>query len=199
MNIDAASADRLIRELLPVIRGRDGNKATRVGASLSQLTSAITAARLAKLASVKDKIVGMLAHLDEAVAIRQRKHAATSPELNCWAVLSLQHSEVHHSLVLAWLLDPRASHAQGGLFFAELLRAVYPKVPLPPDCANEPYRVTTEVQHTRSRIDIEVIGQSFVLHVEAKMNTEEGEDQTCRETAGAERAVASARTCSATR
>ena len=55
------------------------------------------------------------------------------------------------------------------------------RVPIPLDCAEERYRVSTEVQHQRSRIDIEVMGQSFLLHIETKVNATEGEDQTCRE------------------
>jgi hypothetical protein len=85
--MDAPSAERLIRELLPAVRARGGDKAQRLEASLSQMTADIAAARDSKSAGVKATIVGTLAQLDAAVESRQRKHAAASPELNCWMVL----------------------------------------------------------------------------------------------------------------
>jgi hypothetical protein len=96
-------------------------------------------------------------------------------------VLGLRYSELDHSRVLAWLLDRRQSHAQGAMFFRELLRHAQSIIPVPLECANESYRVATEVGHARSRIDIEVIGSTFLLHIENKVAADEGEDQTCRE------------------
>jgi hypothetical protein len=112
---------------------------------------------------------------------RQQQHAATSPYLNCWSVLGLEDSEISHSLVLAWLLDRRGSHAQGSLFLREILRSVLPSSSQVSNLAGERYRVATEVSHARSRIDIELIGQTFIIHIEVKVNAAEGEDQTCRE------------------
>jgi len=119
--------------------------------------------------------------LDRAAELRRLRHAATSPELNCWDVLGLDHDEIQHSRVLAWLLDRHGSHSQGSLFLRELLVSIQGAVPLSSECATEKYRVSTEVRNARSRIDIEIIGHTFLLHVEVKIDASEGEDQTIRE------------------
>jgi hypothetical protein len=170
----------LMEHLLPAIDARRSHRASRVASSVAALSIALQQVRRARVHSVAETIDKTLQLLDDAVASRQRTHASTSPALNCWEILGLEQSEIQHSLVLAWLLDPRASHAQGSLFLRELLLAI-PGFPLTAACGDEPYRVATEVRHTRSRIDIEVLGKTFLLHVEAKVNADEGDDQTCRE------------------
>lgn len=179
--ISASRVDELVRELHKLLRGRSEVSAIRIEGALKELTGAVRAARQQRLFRIRDGIPKLLEAHDDAVGARQRRHAANSPQLNCWSVLNLEHDEISHSLVLAWLLDARGSHAQGNLFLSELLRVAIPESDLLRSCADERYRVATEVRHARSRIDIEVIGQTFLVHFEVKINAGEGLGQTPRE------------------
>lgn len=177
----ASQVERLLVELVPAVRQRHRSGARGVEQRISDLTREITALRKRALISKEQLTHSILAQLEAASSKRQRRESSESPNLNCWEVLGLQYSELDHSRVLAWLLDRRQSHAQGATFFRELLRLTQGVVPLPLGCADEPYRVGTEVSHARSRIDIEIIGPTFLMHIESKVNAQEGEDQTCRE------------------
>ena len=179
--MNASQVERLLAEVVPAIRRQHQSSARRFEERIAALTTEITALRQRALIGKEQLTHSILAQLEAASSERQRRESSKSPNLNCWDVLGLQYSELDHSRVLAWLLDRRQSHAQGATFFRELLRATQSVVPLPLACADEPYRVGTEVSHARSRIDIEIIGSTFLLHIENKVNAEEGEDQTCRE------------------
>ena len=179
--MDTQTANRIIAQFLASRAALSAKRQANLEATLGDVTEQIDVSRRESVIHARQSVKSILRSLDEAVAKRQLQHAASSPELNCWEILGLQYSEIQHSLVLGWLLDRRASHAQGGLFLQEFLRAVSQLVPIPLACANERYRVATEVRHLRSRIDVEVLGESFLLHIESKVNAAEGEDQTCRE------------------
>jgi hypothetical protein len=179
--MNAPQLAHLLAELVPAVhRGRDLD-AHRFAQRISDLTTQIAAVRQRALKRKEHLANTIVGELEVASSERQRREASESPNLNCWDVLGLQYSELDHSRVLAWLLDRRQSHGQGATFFRELLRATQEVISLPIACADEPYRVRTEVSHARSRIDIEVMGPTFLLHIENKVNAEEGDDQTCRE------------------
>ena len=110
------TAERVLGEVMQALGSRSAQRLERLGATLRETSSLIDAVKQRGVDRVADNMASVLSLLDDAVDRRQRKHAGTSPELNCWSVLGLEQSEVQHSLVLAWLLDRRATHAQGGFF-----------------------------------------------------------------------------------
>jgi hypothetical protein len=96
--------------------------------------------------------------------------------------MNLTGDELHHSMLLAWLLDHRltalGTHAQGNLGFRLFLE----ELGLPVEWAQKPYSVYREVSGDRSRIDIRIQApRSFIIDIENKIWSEEGDDQTNRE------------------
>ena len=92
--------------------------------------------------------------------------------------------ERHHSQILAWLMDPSESHAQGSLF----LRIFLEKVGLPKEYADAEYEVRREQQGEESRIDIVVASRErakrgFVIYIENKVAAGLGHKQIEREAA----------------
>ena len=82
-----------------------------------------------------------------------------------------------HSDILAWLFDPFASHSQQDLFFKAFVNhfdydIFYDSLE---------YKVIREFSGLESIVDILVYGKSFVLFIENKTLSLEGEDQTNRE------------------
>ena len=114
-------------------------------------------------------------------------------EFNLFDVLGVERSELRHSRVLAWLLDPRGSHGLGNSF----LRGFLIRISSDWDSTGV-YRVSPavvkswdllEVETVRERqvreqdrIDILVVGQSdgFVCLIENKVDSEEHTDQLSR-------------------
>jgi hypothetical protein len=85
-------------------------------------------------------------------------------------------------MLLAWLLDwdmtALGTHAQGNLGFGFFLE----EFDLPGKYAEGLYRVRREVSADNSRIDIEVAERKrFVIHIENKIWSGEGDDETNRE------------------
>jgi hypothetical protein len=179
--LDAAVIEGVLAVLTPRLKTRSRGKADRLFASLSELSERMHALRAEKRRSTREKLTLLHRSFESAVEARQRRDADTSPALNSWEVLGLVDSEISHSAVLAWLLDRTGSHAQGSLFLREWIHRTVPEATHFLEAVKTPYRVRTEVRHSRSRIDIEVMGDTFVMHIECKINAEEGVDQTCRE------------------
>lgn len=171
--------------LLEKFRGEalrmNSQRLLRLQSQIGSTTAAFNETRDRRRGRLNTQVLATLAAHESAASERQLREAALSPALNCWDILNLTDSEADHSLVLAWLLNRRGSHAQSGAFFRQLLMDNQELIPLPPACADEPYRLATEVRHAHSRIDIEVIGASFIVHIECKVNAAEGREQTCRE------------------
>ncbi|MBC7782841.1 MAG: PD-(D/E)XK nuclease family protein [Burkholderiales bacterium] len=110
------------------------------------------------------------------------KQVETADDFNLLTVLNLVHKEIRHSMVLAWLLDGNidksGTHAQGSLGFEIFLK----EFGLPVDYCNERYFVRREVPGDESIVDIEVLAPgSFLIHIENKIWSTEGQDQTIRE------------------
>jgi hypothetical protein len=108
-----------------------------------------------------------------------RRQARTADDFNLIEVLNVAEDELRHSAMLAWLLDHRTdnqgTHAQNSLGFQLLLK----ELDLPMDYAERKYWVRREVVGEESRVDIEVSARdSFVIHIENKVNAVEGERQT---------------------
>lgn len=103
-------------------------------------------------------------------------------DFNLMDVTGLTDKENAHSDILAWLLDhdmtELGTHAQGNLGFRLFLEAVG----LPIEYADCEYRVTRESTYDESRIDIEIAHPGkFVIYIENKIGSVEGEKQTDRE------------------
>ena len=125
-----------------------------------------------------------------AVARERRRvqQEAAADDFNLLGVLQLTHNEVRHSMVLAWLLDHDmdrlGTHAQGSLGF----RMFLDEFGLPSHYADGSYRVRREVGGDESIVDVEVAARGrFLIHVENKVRSAEGIDQTDREWADVRR------------
>jgi len=106
--------------------------------------------------------------------------------VDIWSVAGLKRDELRHASVLAWFLDPNASHGfEQEIFHAWMSRLSFPGEPRlrDPSLWQLPYRVATEVcpqADGNNRIDIEISGESFYLCVEVKIDAVEGEEQLRR-------------------
>ena len=112
-----------------------------------------------------------------AAAERQRERDRFNPRINLLEVLGRGADERIHCRLLQWLLDPKGTHAQGPAFLDELLQWIELST-----MNSESAKVGCEARGDDSRIDIEVlIAGRVLLHIEAKIDAGEGEDQTVRE------------------
>lgn len=102
--------------------------------------------------------------------------------IDLWEVACLGRDELRNTSVLAWFLDPTASHGFG----AEVFHAWISSLPLPEKLAAilnsrpENYRVSTEIcplSNQKNRFDIEVDGNGFYLCIEVKIGAGEGDQQ----------------------
>jgi hypothetical protein len=113
---------------------------------------------------------------------------ATAGDFSIFEVLNIIDDEQRHSRILAWLLDKRieiGTHAQGSLGFRLFLETLKDKLNLPDSLdaySQMPYWVRRELCGETSRIDIEIAARrGFILHIENKIGSPEGKDQTDRE------------------
>jgi len=119
---------------------------------------------------------------DAAVDRHRVQQEQVADDFNLMDVLGLTNNEVRHTMVLAWLLDhdiqKLGTHAQGNLGFKLFLDEFH----LPPQYAEHKYWVTREAVGDESIIDLEIAcrGQ-FLIHIENKIWSKEGSDQTDRE------------------
>jgi hypothetical protein len=107
---------------------------------------------------------------------------SVADDFNLLGVLDLTKNEVRHSMVLAWFLDrdlrKLGTHAQGNLGF----RCFLSEAKLPTEYAACPYWVRREVRGDASIVDVEVASRGqFIIHIENKIWSTEGPDQTERE------------------
>jgi hypothetical protein len=111
-------------------------------------------------------------------------------DFNVFDVMKVEHDEVTHSKLLAWLLDRRiehGTHAQGSLGFQLFLEELQEDLatespPEPLKYFEEPYWVACEVSGDRSRVDIEIAArEKFIIHIENKILSLEGPEQTDHE------------------
>ena len=112
----------------------------------------------------------------------QRKSADELDLLHALGVVEELKKEKHHSQMLAWLMDPSETHAQGSLFFRIFLE----HVGLPKEYAGAEYEVRREQQGEESRMDIVVASRErakrgFVIHIENKVRAGLGYKQIERE------------------
>jgi hypothetical protein len=92
--------------------------------------------------------------------------------------MRLSRRELCHSDILAWLLDPHGSHAQGNIGFRLFLK----QMNLPEEFASKNYRVIRELSGEESQLDIVIEAEGkFIIGIENKIDSEEGDTQTERE------------------
>ena len=101
------------------------------------------------------------------------------PELNVFDILGFGNNEVELSSMLAWLMDEHESHYHGNLFLKTFVNLL--ALPLHTEMLSE-YRVLTEHGGKEAIIDIMVYKKpDFLLYIENKVLSAEGDDQTPRE------------------
>ncbi len=115
----------------------------------------------------------------------------SADDFNLFRVIGIEGDELSHSNMLAWLLDHRiehGTHAQGSLGFRLLLKELEPDLRKGAAgqilaYAEEPsYWVRREVVGDESIVDIEIAARGkFVIHIENKISSTEGDNQTHRE------------------
>lgn len=112
----------------------------------------------------------------------QKSEKTAASGFNLLDTLQISNDEVRHSMMLAWLLDHRieraGTHAQGSLGF----RLFLDELELNSRYSQRQYWVSREVCGSSSRVDIEIAAPSdFIIHIENKIYSEEGPDQSDRE------------------
>ena len=109
-------------------------------------------------------------------------------EFNLFDILGVERSELQHSRVLAWLLNPRGSHGLGHSFLHEFLAQVVSEgnrigisrvSPTDVQGWNMP---NAEVVRERHNIDILIVGEDeeFVCFIENKVDSGEHSEQLAR-------------------
>jgi hypothetical protein len=132
--------------------------------------------------------------LDRFLAERKKwaeSQLQSADDFNLLEVLEVEGDEVTHSKILAWLLDHRiesGTHAQGNLgfrLFLKELRREFGEVhyrQLEAYAHDLDYWVRRELAGEEARVDIEIAARGkFLIHIENKIHSAEGEDQTDRE------------------
>jgi hypothetical protein len=112
-------------------------------------------------------------------------------DFNLFEVMEVEGDELCHSKILAWLLDQRiehGTHAQGSLGFRLFLEELGRELAhgevehVLAYAADTGYWVHREVSGDEARVDIEIASRrKFLIHVEVKIHSIEGQVQTDRE------------------
>ena len=105
--------------------------------------------------------------------------AEFNPNLNVWEAVNLARSELKHCSFLRWLLDPRGSHYQGDLFLKRFIERYLPKE-IPKEELSSCKVKSEDSDNAAGRVDISITGRSFIIVIEAKIDTGEGEKQLSR-------------------
>jgi len=107
------------------------------------------------------------------------RHMRSGVRANAWRSTGVGHDELRNTAVLRWLLDRLGDHGQG----PDLLVALLEHLALPELAALArlaPYHARVEQRLSEagdSRVDIAIEGADFMLIIEAKVGTPEGNDQ----------------------
>ena len=164
---------------------------------MSDLINIAVAQPTARVATGKD--ASLQALTDFVLSSELKKLEASIGGFNLFQTLGLESRELAHSQVLAWLLQPSESHGFGELFLRRWLmrvvrdaESIETKLPSAPEIEAAEWvqiEVNTEVAMSReNRLDVVVTlrerGQQgeplWVVAIEVKVDSEEGEDQLAR-------------------
>ncbi len=135
-----------------------------------------------RAANHRDQFRVLLDAYNETIDRYCQQQEQVADDFNLLGVMQLIGKEIRHSMVLAWMLDHDmwnlGTHAQGSLGF----RLFLAEFGFPFEYADCKYRVRREVVGDASIVDIEVACRSrFLIHIENKIWSGEGMDQTDRE------------------
>ncbi|MDR3459984.1 MAG: PD-(D/E)XK nuclease family protein [Verrucomicrobiae bacterium] len=120
----------------------------------------------------------LLADFDGQQNSWREEQKVRADDFNILQTMRLSRRELCHSDILAWLLDRNGSHAQGDLGFCIFLKMTS----LPIWYAANKYRVIRELSGNESQIDIVIEAEEvFIIGIENKIDSEEGDTQTDRE------------------
>lgn len=127
----------------------------------------------------------LLVDFKETIDRYHQQQEEVADDFNLLEVMRLTGKEIRHSMVLAWLLDHDmnrlGTHAQGNLGFRLFLKE-FSELHFPIGYADSQYWVRREVSGDESVVDIEVACRGrFLIHIENKIWSSEGTDQTDRE------------------
>lgn len=118
-----------------------------------------------------------------AIPILQRRikqRQTTSLRFNIFDVLRLSSLEQYHSLLLAFLLDPRASHDQGDRFLCGFVETVL-GLPCISGSTSNTLVITEESVQSFGRLDIKMyLPHGRILIIENKVYAAEGDQQLAR-------------------
>ncbi|HEV3143299.1 MAG TPA: PD-(D/E)XK nuclease family protein [Gemmataceae bacterium] len=136
-------------------------------------------------------IRALLDGYSEAAERNRQRQEQVAVDFNLLEVMNLTGKEIRHSMVLAWLLDhdmrKLGTHAQGNLGFCLFIY----EFGLPIEYAACKYWVRREVVGDESIVDVEVACRDrFLIHIENKIWSSEGIDQTDREWSDVQRRAA---------
>jgi hypothetical protein len=139
----------------------------------------------------RHQIHALLVGYNKTVESYRQKQEQVADDFNLLEVMRLTGKEIRHSMVLAWLLDhdlrKLGTHAQGNLGF----RLFLSEFSIPIDYAGYKYWVRREVAGDESIVDVEVACRGrFLIHIENKIWSCEGIDQTDREWSDLQRRAA---------
>lgn len=139
----------------------------------------------AQTAEDREHIRALLVGYNETVEGYRQQQEQVADDFNLLDVMRLTSKEIRHSMVLAWLLDhdlrKLGTHAQGSLGFRLFLNE-FSEFRFPLDYADCKYWVRREVAGDESIVDVEVACRGrFLIHIENKIWSCEGTDQTDRE------------------
>lgn len=168
----------LLKELLDgylAVRRREGRDVTgRLEVLLSGWREVLRAQHRTQERVVDDLLPGY----QEALLRVQQAQIRTADDFNLLDLLDFTGDELRHSRILAWLVDGRETHAQGDLGF----RLFVEELGLDPGYTGRRHAVKREVSGEKSRIDIEISARrEFLIHIENKIWSKEGENQLGRE------------------
>lgn len=108
----------------------------------------------------------------------REEQKSRADDFNILRTMRLTRKELCHSDILAWLLDPTETHAQGKLGFLLFLR----ELSLPEEYASKYYRVIRELAGEESQLDVVIEAEGeFIIGIENKIDSEECDNQTKRE------------------
>ena len=112
------------------------------------------------------EIKQLLEDFNERLDGWREEQKSRADDFNVLRTMRLSRRELCHSDILAWLLDPHGSHAQGNIGFRLFLK----QMNLPEEFASKNYRVIRELSGEESQLDIVIEAEGkFIIGIENKI------------------------------
>ena len=100
------------------------------------------------MSSNKEALEKLALHTDELAELNRKQS-----EINIFEILQVEKTEIRHSNILAWLLNPQESHGLGDSFLREFIKAVITNLK-DRDCAEKAYYTIDASRHNGISNDI---------------------------------------------